>query len=118
MTKIRELGAAKEEGSLRPGDKLLQLNGQSLEGLRHAEVVELFTNVSNEPLHLQIDRQAESHILVNLHVVEFFYVGSLSHSLKSIVPSILVHVFCLLVSTVHIARRFIFSSSGAQFGEQ
>jgi len=47
------LGAAIEEGSLKAGDRLLEVNGTSVDGMKQSDVVTLLRNV--QPGILLID---------------------------------------------------------------
>lgn len=42
ITKIKRKGAAKQQGQLAKGDKIISMNGHSLEGITHLQALELF----------------------------------------------------------------------------
>lgn len=42
ITKIKRKGAAKQQGQLAKGDKIISMNGHSLEGITHMQALELF----------------------------------------------------------------------------
>lgn len=48
VTKIRESGAAAQDGTLQEGDKIIELNGTSLEDVNHNDAVNLFLNAGDE----------------------------------------------------------------------
>ena len=54
------LGAAIEEGSLKPGDRLLEVNGTTVDGMAQSEVVALLRNAP---------RNSVLNLLVSRHVV-------------------------------------------------
>ena len=59
MLKFRFSGAAIEEGTLRSGDRLLEVNSTSVDGMTQSEVVSLLRNVEpNSSLDLLVSRHA------------------------------------------------------------
>lgn len=48
VTKIRENGAAAADGTLQEGDKILEINGNSMEDLDHNDAVNLFLRAGEE----------------------------------------------------------------------
>ncbi|XP_062568419.1 synaptojanin-2-binding protein-like [Saccostrea cucullata] len=61
VTKIREDGAAFQDGRLREGDKVLEINGHSLERVTHNEAVQHFVN-AGETITLRVLQGAEEAI--------------------------------------------------------
>ena len=55
------LGAAIEEGSLKPGDRLLEVNDQCVDGMLQADVVTLLRNV---PLESTVNLMVSRHAVV------------------------------------------------------
>lgn len=64
VTKIREDGAAFLDGRLREGDKILEINGFSLDRVTHNEAVQHFVN-AGETVTLRVLQGAEEAILVS-----------------------------------------------------
>ncbi|XP_022333491.2 synaptojanin-2-binding protein-like isoform X1 [Crassostrea virginica] len=62
VTKIREDGAAYLDGRLREGDKILEINGFSLDRVTHNEAVQHFVN-AGETVTLKVIQGAEDAIL-------------------------------------------------------
>lgn len=62
VTKIREDGAAFLDGRLREGDKILEINGFSLDRVTHNEAVQHFVN-AGETVTLRVLQGAEEAIL-------------------------------------------------------
>ncbi|XP_069049509.1 synaptojanin-2-binding protein isoform X2 [Lepisosteus oculatus] len=50
VAKIKENGAAAQDGRLQEGDKILAINGRRLENLSHSEAVELFRTAGEDVL--------------------------------------------------------------------
>ncbi|XP_038675469.1 disks large homolog 1-like isoform X1 [Scyliorhinus canicula] len=57
VAKIRENEAAALDGRLKEGDKVLEAGGVSLVNIQHEEAADVFRNVTNNELVLQIERQ-------------------------------------------------------------
>lgn len=62
VTKIRGNGAAAIDGTLQEGDKILEINGNSMEDLEHQQAVDLFLNAGDE-VKLKIWSGAENRLL-------------------------------------------------------
>nr|XP_018913743.1 PREDICTED: uncharacterized protein LOC109041776 [Bemisia tabaci] len=50
-------GQAAEEGSLQEGDKILAVNGESLDGLTHSEAIAIFKDIKSGPVILHVTRK-------------------------------------------------------------
>lgn len=61
VSKIKEDGAAGQDGRLQEGDKILSINGAVLEGRTHKAVVELF-RTAGEEVELLIQKKASHHM--------------------------------------------------------
>ena len=61
-------GAAARNGCVRPGDLIIAINGQSLEGVQHHVAVDLIRRVSTSDVHLVLSQDAsfKSHDLVSM----------------------------------------------------
>eukprot|EP00118_Oscarella_pearsei_P000868 m.6002 g.6002 ORF g.6002 m.6002 type:complete len:1738 (+) comp14693_c0_seq1:214-5427(+) len=59
VTNVRPDGAAARDGLLQPGDVILEINGQSLEGLSHVEAVSIL-KTSPMRIDMKISREVES----------------------------------------------------------
>ncbi|XP_072353962.1 synaptojanin-2-binding protein-like isoform X2 [Scyliorhinus torazame] len=57
VAKIRENESAALDGRLKEGDKILEAGGVSLVNVQHEEAADVFRNVTNNELVLQIERQ-------------------------------------------------------------
>ncbi|XP_028827385.1 synaptojanin-2-binding protein [Denticeps clupeoides] len=53
VAKIKENGAAAQDGRLQEGDKILEINGYRLENLPHSAAVDLF-RTAGEEVHLRV----------------------------------------------------------------
>ncbi|XP_076830582.1 synaptojanin-2-binding protein [Brachyhypopomus gauderio] len=53
VAKIKENGAAAQDGQLQEGDKILAINGHELENLSHTAAVDLFRS-AGEDVHLRV----------------------------------------------------------------
>lgn len=62
VTKIRENGAAFKDGRLKEGDKILEINGESLEKVTHNEAVECFVR-AKETVRLKVQHGAHAEIM-------------------------------------------------------
>ncbi|XP_046582277.1 synaptojanin-2-binding protein-like [Haliotis rubra] len=62
VTKLKENGAAYQDGRLKEGDKILEINGNRVERVSHQEAVQTFLNAGNE-VRLKVQCGAEKHIL-------------------------------------------------------
>ncbi|XP_039254250.1 synaptojanin-2-binding protein-like [Styela clava] len=58
VTKIRETGAAAQDGTLEEGDKIIEINGSNMENLNHNDAVNLFLSAGDD-VTLKIWRGAE-----------------------------------------------------------
>lgn len=61
VAKVRDQGAAIEDGRLQEGDRILAVNGNSLENISHQEAVVFFQNAGST-VKLKIDPGAEARI--------------------------------------------------------
>jgi Fanconi anemia group J protein len=59
---VKENGAAKVEGTLRPGDRLSKLNGEDVRNLPLADVAAKFRNTRDDPIMLDVVRGVEDTI--------------------------------------------------------
>lgn len=62
VTKIRENGAAFEDGRLKEGDKIVEINGKSLKNLTHGQAVNIFINAGDE-VEMKVIPGAEAKII-------------------------------------------------------
>lgn len=62
VTKIRETAAAGMDGRLKEGDKILEVNGNSLLDLTHKQAVDIFLNAGDK-VELQVWHGAERHLI-------------------------------------------------------
>ncbi|CAD5121245.1 DgyrCDS9777 [Dimorphilus gyrociliatus] len=62
VTKIRESGAAWEDGRLKEGDKIVEINGKSLRNLTHGQAVNIFIN-AGEVVEMKVVQGAEAKII-------------------------------------------------------
>ncbi|XP_051503342.1 synaptojanin-2-binding protein-like [Myxocyprinus asiaticus] len=62
VAKIKENGAAAQDGRLQEGDKILAINGRKLENLSHSAAVELFRSAGED---VQLSVQQRSTLLQN-----------------------------------------------------
>ncbi|ELT99315.1 hypothetical protein CAPTEDRAFT_173066 [Capitella teleta] len=61
IAKIRETGAAAQNGKLHEGDKIVEVNGQNVENMKHQDVVNLFL-ASGSNVKLKVWPNAEKII--------------------------------------------------------
>lgn len=61
VTKVRENGAAFVDGRLKEGDKILAINGKSLESVTHEEAVQCFTR-ARDTVKLLVHHGAQAEI--------------------------------------------------------
>uniref|UniRef100_A0A087YGQ5 Synaptojanin-2-binding protein n=1 Tax=Poecilia formosa TaxID=48698 RepID=A0A087YGQ5_POEFO len=61
VSKIKEGGSAALDGRLEEGDKILAINGVSLENRYHSDVVELFRS-AGENVHLRVMKKVAGNI--------------------------------------------------------
>lgn len=66
VTKIRESGAAAQDGTLQEGDKIIELNGHCLEDVNHNDAVNLFLNAGEE-VSLKFWSGAEDKLVKKQH---------------------------------------------------
>ncbi|XP_072313509.1 synaptojanin-2-binding protein [Eucyclogobius newberryi] len=76
VSKIKQDGAAGEDGRLQEGDKILAINGVNLENLNHREVVDLFRTAGND-VELKVLKKS-SHYTNGLYGSEPDHDSSLS----------------------------------------
>ncbi|XP_070578254.1 synaptojanin-2-binding protein-like [Ptychodera flava] len=62
VTKIRDDGAAAKDGTLQLGDKILKINDQSVENVKHDTAVDLFIHAGNN-VRLLVQQGAERAIM-------------------------------------------------------
>lgn len=79
-------GSAAESGNIRPGDRIVEVNGVNIEGLRHSEVVALIRAEGEEVRILAVDQETDElfHRLgitpTISHVKEVYLDGSATES--------------------------------------
>lgn len=61
VSKIKEDGSAAEDGRLQEGDKILEINGQTLENRTHREVVDLFRTAGDD-VELKVLKKSSRHM--------------------------------------------------------
>ncbi|XP_042189050.1 synaptojanin-2-binding protein [Callorhinchus milii] len=60
VAKIREKESAAIDGRLKEGDKILQAGGVSLVNIQHDKAAQVFKNIKNDVLILQIERKVRN----------------------------------------------------------
>ncbi|KAM3624234.1 uncharacterized protein V6R79_020893 [Siganus canaliculatus] len=63
FVRLVDPGSAAESADVRPGDRLVEVNGVSVEGLRHSEVVALIRGGGNEVSLLVVDKETDELFL-------------------------------------------------------